>query len=93
MGGQQAAPSAKQSNKCSNVLLTPRQPPFHVWVDLTGKWSLPAPGVLLAWRRTDRRGWEAWVVRVESYSTGTGSEVLVSQSWVPTALVRLVDGS
>jgi hypothetical protein len=83
----------RQSNKCSNVLLMPRQPPFHVWVDLTGKWSLPAPGVLLAWRRTERRGWEAWVVRVESYSTGTGSEVLVSQSWVSTALVRPVDGS
>jgi hypothetical protein len=27
----------------------PRQPPFHVWVDLTGIWSVPVPGVLLAW--------------------------------------------
>lgn len=69
----------------------PRQPPFHVWVDLTGTWSAPAPGVLLAWRRTDRRGWEAWVVRVESYSTGTGWEVLMSQSWVSVALVRPAD--
>jgi hypothetical protein len=70
----------------------PRQPPFHVWVDLTGRWSVPSPGVLLAWRRSDRRGWEAWVVRVESYSTGTGSEVVLSQSWVSAALVRPADG-
>ena len=53
---------------------------------------MPAPGVLLAWRRSDRRGWEAWVVRVESYSTGTGSEVVLSQSWVSAALVRPADG-
>lgn len=71
--------------------VVPRQPPFHVWVDLTGRWSVPAPGVLLAWRHSDRRGWEAWVVRVESYSTGTGSEVLMSQSWVSAALVRPAD--
>jgi hypothetical protein len=71
----------------------PRHPPFHVWVDLTGKWSGPMPGVLLAWRHSDRRGWEALVVRVESYSTGTGSEVLMSQSWVPAALVRPTDGT
>ncbi|GAA1435811.1 hypothetical protein GCM10009641_32950 [Mycobacterium cookii] len=70
----------------------PRQPPFHVWVDLTGRWYVPAPGVLLAWRHSDRRGWEAWVVRVESYSTGTGSEVLMSQSWVSAALVRPAEG-
>jgi hypothetical protein len=69
----------------------PRQPPFHVWVDMTGIWSAPAPGVLLAWRHSDRRGWEAWVVRVESYSTGVGAEVLMSQSWVPAALVRPLD--
>ena len=66
----------------------PRQPPFHVWVDLTGRWAGAVPGVLLAWRHTDRRGWEAWVVRVESYSTGVGAEVQVCQSWVPSALVR-----
>ena len=70
----------------------PRQPPFHVWVDATGMWSKPVPGVLLAWRRSDRRGWEAWVVRVEAYSTGAGSEVMVSQSWVSADLVRPTDG-
>lgn len=31
------------------------------------------------------------MVRVESYSTGTGSEVLMSQSWVSAALVRPAD--
>jgi hypothetical protein len=66
----------------------PRTPPFHVWVDLTGKWALAAPGVLMAWRYSDRRGWEAWVVRAESYSTGTGVEVLLTQAWVPAGLVR-----
>lgn len=69
----------------------PRTPPFHVWVDLTGRWSAAAPGVLLAWRHSDHRGWEAWVVRVESYSTGRGSEVLVTQAWVPSTLVRPAD--
>ncbi|MBD3914644.1 hypothetical protein [Nocardioides hwasunensis] len=69
----------------------PRTPPFHVWVDLTGAWSAASPGVLLAWRHTSRRGWEAWVVRVDSYSTGTGVEVMVSQSWVPANLVRPSD--
>lgn len=66
----------------------PRQPPFHVWVDTTGVFSVPVPGVLLAWRHSHRRGWEAWVVRVEPYSTGAGLEVMVSQSWVSSALVR-----
>ncbi|MCF6377901.1 hypothetical protein L2K70_09810 [Nocardioides KLBMP 9356] len=69
-----------------------RQPPFHVWVDLTGKWAGPAPGVLLAWRHSDRRGWEAWVVRAEAYSTGLGLEVQLAQAWVPAALVRPADG-
>ena len=27
-------------------------------------------------------------MRVESYSTGLGVDVMVSQSWVPAALVR-----
>ncbi|UFN44502.1 hypothetical protein [Nocardioides okcheonensis] len=66
----------------------PRTPPFHVWVDLTGTWRGAAPGVLLAWRHSDRRGWEAWVVRAESYSTGRGAEVQLVQAWVPAALVR-----
>lgn len=69
----------------------PRQPQFHAWVDLTGRWSLPVPGVLMAWRHTDRRGWEAWVVHVESYSTGHGVETLLSQAWVSAALVKPAD--
>ena len=72
--------------------LMARQPPFHVWVDLTGKWAGPAPGVLVAWRHSDRRGWEACVVRAEAYSTGLGLEVQLAQAWVPAALVRPVDG-
>lgn len=67
----------------------PRQPPFHVWVDVTNSWGDPHPGVLLAWRQA-ARGWEAWVVRASSYSTGVGLEVSVMQSWVPAHLVRPV---
>ena len=69
----------------------PRQPPFHVWVDLTGAWSVTTPGVLVAWRRNDRRGWEAWVVRAESYSSGHGTEVQLVQGWVSADLVRPAD--
>ncbi|MEP9382503.1 hypothetical protein [Nocardioides sp. KR10-350] len=62
--------------------------PVHVWVDLTNSWGPRAePGVLLAWRK-GRDGWEGWVIRVTTYSTGQGSEVHVMQSWVPAALIR-----
>lgn len=62
--------------------------PVHVWVDLTNSWGPRAePGVLLAWRR-GRHGWEGWVIRASTYSTGSGSEVHVLQSWVPAALLR-----
>lgn len=71
----------------------PRTPPFHVWVDLTGMWKGAAPGVLVAWRHTDRGGWEASVVRAEAYSTGTGADVLLTYAWVPAASVRPVDVS
>lgn len=66
----------------------PRRPPFHVWVDATGKWAEPAPGVLIDWRHGGRRGWEALVVRAEAYSTGDGTEVQLTQGWVPAALVK-----
>lgn len=69
----------------------PRQPPFHVWVDVTGRWAHPFPGVLIDWRHSGRRGWEAYVVRAEAYSTGHGSEVQLTQSWIPAALVRPAD--
>lgn len=62
-----------------------------MWVDLTGMFHGAAPGVLVAWRHSDQRGWEAWVVRAESYSTGTGTEVLLKQEWVLAELVRTVD--
>jgi hypothetical protein len=65
-----------------------RPPPFHVHVDVTGVWSYPAPGVLLAWRQTDRGEWEAYVMWASAHSTGNGDEVTVRQSWVPAHLVR-----
>lgn len=71
----------------------PRQPPFHVWVDLTNSWTSPGYGLLIDWRRRDRApgGWEAWVIWAASYSTGNGSEVTVTQSWVPGHLLRPAD--
>ena len=61
---------------------------FHVWVklDLDGP-RAPLPGLVLDWRRTPR-GWEAWVVTVESYSTGTGRASLVRQGWRSVAYLR-----
>jgi hypothetical protein len=61
---------------------------FHVWVklDLDGP-RAPLPGLVLDWRQTSR-GWEAWVVTVESYSTGTGQASMVRQGWRPVTSLR-----
>lgn len=69
----------------------PSNPParvFHVWVklDLDGP-RAPLPGLVLDWRRTGR-GWEAWVVTVETYSTGTGEASMVRQGWRPVDYLR-----
>jgi hypothetical protein len=61
---------------------------FHVWVklDLDGP-RPPLPGLVLDWRQ--RAGtWEAWVVTVETYSTGTGHGSMVRQGWRPLAYLR-----
>lgn len=65
--------------------------PRHVWVDVTGSWADPQPGVLIDWRRDRRGGWEAWVIRAWSYSTGGGVEAQVMASWVPGHLIRPAD--
>ena len=70
-----------------------RGTPTHVWVDVTGKWSAPSPGLLLDWRRDRRGGWEGWVIRIESYSTGSGWTAQVVQSWVPAAMIRRAGSS
>jgi hypothetical protein len=61
---------------------------FHVWVklDLDGP-RAPLPGLVLDWRQTPK-GWEAWVVTVESYSTGSGQASMVRQGWRPVAYLR-----
>jgi hypothetical protein len=61
---------------------------FHVWVklDLDGP-RAPLPGLVLDWRQT-LTGWEAWVVTVETYSTGTGDASMVRQGWRPLAYLR-----
>jgi hypothetical protein len=66
---------------------TPQQV-FHVWVklDLDGP-RAPLPGLVLDWRRTPK-GWEAWVVTVETYSTGVGQASMVRQGWRPVTYLR-----
>jgi hypothetical protein len=61
---------------------------FHVWVklDLDGP-RPPLPGLVLDWRRTPV-GWEAWVVTVETYSTGSGHASMVRQGWRALAHLR-----
>ncbi|MEX0426805.1 hypothetical protein AB3X52_04160 [Nocardioides sp. DS6] len=62
--------------------------PVHVWVDLTNSWGPRSePGVLIGWRKGNL-GWEGWVIRVSTYSTGNGSAVHVVQSWIPAPLIR-----
>jgi hypothetical protein len=61
---------------------------FHVWVklDLDGP-RAPLPGLVLDWRHTPK-GWEAWVVTVETYSTATGHASMVRQGWRPVIYLR-----
>ena len=61
---------------------------FHVWVklDLDGP-RPPLPGLVLDWRHTST-GWEAWVVTVETYSTGVGHASMVRQGWRPVVYLR-----
>jgi hypothetical protein len=61
---------------------------FHVWVklDLDGP-RAPLPGLVLDWRRT-AAGWEAWVVTVETYSTGIGHGSMVRQGWRSVRYLR-----
>lgn len=53
----------------------------HVWVDGT-------PGLLCAWRRHPKRGWQAWVICAELDDLG---EPVVRQAWVGAGDVRPVD--
>lgn len=61
---------------------------FHVWVklDLDGP-RAPLPGLVLDWRHTEG-GWQAWVVTVEAYSTGSGEATVVRQGWRSVAHLR-----
>jgi hypothetical protein len=61
---------------------------FHVWVklDLDGP-RAPLPGLVLDWRQTPH-GWDAWVVTVETYSTGSGQASMVRQGWRSVAYLR-----
>lgn len=61
---------------------------FHVWVKLDLEGSRPPlPGLVLDWRQTPT-GWEAWVVTVEAYSTGSGHASMVRQGWRAVAYLR-----
>lgn len=68
--------------------------PRHVWPsDLPAKRVSPSPGLLIAWRRNPddpRQPWEAWVARVDNWSTGSGLSPQIVQSRVSADQVRLV---
>jgi len=57
----------------------------HVWVCVTGAWGDTAnPGLLLEWRPTKDRRWEALVIWVSTYSGGWD----VRQGWMRAEHVR-----
>ena len=62
-------------------------PPLGIAI-LALSWAAPAlPGLVLDWRHT-ASGWEAWVVTVETYSTGAGHASMVRQGWRAVAYLR-----
>jgi hypothetical protein len=69
--------------------------PTFVWIDVTGSWTNPSPGILLAWRkgtRDHRPFWEGWVI--SAWAGGTpahGERVYVHQSWVDAAHIRVAE--
>lgn len=65
----------------------------HVWVkyDLDGTLQ-PLPGLVLDWRQA-ADGWEAWVVSVSTFSTGSGQKPMIRQSWVPVHFLRPVEAA
>jgi hypothetical protein len=67
----------------------PTAPPFHVWVDVTGRWGSSAdPGILVAWRRGRRGGWEALVVTGSARALAHGGDVDLRWHWVDAGMVR-----
>lgn len=71
--------------------------PALVWTDVTGSWTNPNPGILLAWRtvvRDRRTEWEGWVI--QAWAGGAPAEqarVFVHQSWVAAAHIRLAEAA
>ncbi|WP_157571575.1 hypothetical protein [Nocardioides alkalitolerans] len=65
--------------------------PKHVWVDLSGAFGgTQVPGLMVMWRRWDRRGgsvWQAWVVYALPVRPGDEGP-LIRQGWVDAALLR-----
>ncbi|MDT9594123.1 hypothetical protein RDV89_13655 [Nocardioides zeae] len=66
----------------------------HVWVDITGHWVHPQPGVLMMWRRRHgkRPGWEAFVVTVDATARAHGGSPNARIGWVDAAHVRPTAG-
>ena len=73
-----------------------QQLPCLVWVDQTGRWAEPNPGILLDRRQgKDARGepvWEGWVV--QAWAGGGafhGEKIYLYQAWVNFAHLRLAE--
>lgn len=62
----------------------------HVWVDITGHWVDPRPGILMMWRRRNgqRGGWEAFVVTVDQTALAHGGSPRANIAWVDASHVR-----
>lgn len=69
--------------------------PALVWVDVTGSWTEPHPGILLDWRRVERDMrpvWEGWVI--SAWAGGApahGERVYVHQAWTDAAHIRIAE--
>lgn len=63
----------------------------HVWVDLTGSWFSPDPGLLLEWRHVRTvhgMRWQGLVVYVATHSVGGGLDWTVRQNWLDAHHIR-----
>lgn len=71
--------------------------PTFVWIDVTGSWADPHPGILLWWRQRDCGGdrqsvWEGWVITAwAGGGPAHGEKIYVHQSWIDAAHIRVAE--
>lgn len=70
------------------ALLSADCPARHCWVSLPVDGSVPRPGLLLEWRRTERGRWEG---RVAYLATLRPERWSLVEEWVPAELLTGVE--